>query len=114
VNAIVVPVEGVVVVPSVTDHEVPVGRPVSVKITVNSPEASLVNATGTVVFESRTVVDPLVGDEVNPAIAPISYPYVPGASVKFTHAVVELWMEVPTWTVHWVAAVRPLSTNDSV
>ena len=71
VKAIVLVVEDFVVPAKVTDQEVPLGRPLSVKVTAYGPGATAVKVIGTDCALPATVTVPDAGDAVYPVTVPI-------------------------------------------
>jgi hypothetical protein len=96
---------------SVTEKVVPLGRPLSVKVTVYCPGGRAVKVIGTDWAAPATWTDPDEGLDVYPDTPPTVYAYVPFASVKPIVAVVEDFRLPARATDHEVADARPDSVN---
>jgi hypothetical protein len=111
VNTIVLVVEDCVLPAKVTDHEVPDGNPVSVKVTVYVAADEDVKVMGSETSAPLTTTLPDAGLAVYPATEPTVYEYVPFAFVKTMDAVVEDCVLPARVTDHEVPLGRPLSVK---
>ena len=113
-NTIVLVPEDFVLPAKVTDHEVPLGRPVSVNVTAYSAGGIAVKVMGTVCARPETPIDPDAGVAVYPVTEPTVYGYVPFASVNTIAVVVEDRVVPLRVTDQDVPLGRPASVNLTV
>jgi hypothetical protein len=107
-------VEDSVLPAKVTDHEVPLGRPLSVKVTLYSPGGIAVKVMDSEASAPLTTTLPDAGLEVYPATDPTEYVYVPFAFVKTIVLVVEDCGLPAKVTDHEVPDGNPVSVKVTV
>jgi len=107
-------VEDCVLPARVTDHEVPLGRPVSVNVTGYSAGGIAAKVIDTDCAAPATLTDPDAGVAVYPVTEPTVYGYVPFASVNTMEIVLEDRVVPFSVTENDVPLGRPLSVNVTV
>jgi hypothetical protein len=114
VNVIELPLESAVDPFSVTDHDVPEGRPVSVNVTEYSPAGIGVNVIARVTPAPFTGTSPEDGEAVYPDFVPTVKVPVPFGSLNVIELPVVLPVEPFSVTDHAVPDGRPVSVNVTV